>query len=243
MKYVTSKTVESVMEAYDADYNSRKPNAKPASSVNVETIDENTNDPRIERIQQMFIDKTMTTNEYIDSIDLSEPEYLAFTTDQSTGKKRIIEYTLGDVDAKFPRHEWIQMLLDKGVKIENYKEYQEFLDIRKSLFTKEHLTEDKKNLDQSEYINQEIQRFQRIHEARRTNPEVDDWIVIGENALPAIPGRMYVCKTESGYKIKFQKTSNDEPKLTDEQKTDLQNKGVEPEGWEVVYIDEKGDTL
>lgn len=248
MKSDTSQTVESIMEAFDSEYTSRKTNAKPASSAKVETIDKNTKDPRIERIQQriqqMFFDETVTAEEYFDSINMSEPEYFAFRTDGSDDQTLYIEYTQGDVDAKYPRDQWIQMLLNKGVRIEDYKDYKEYLDIRMHLFPKEYLAnDDVDSSEQSAYIDKEIQKYQRIQEARRTDPDVEHWTVIGENALPSIPGRMYVCKTESGYKIESQMTSNAEPKLSEEQKADLQNKGIEPEGWEVVYIDEKGNLV
>ena len=244
MKSDTSQTVESIMEAFDSEYTSRKTNAKPASSVKVETIDKNTKDPRIERIQQMFFDETITTEEYFGSIDMSSPEYFAFRTDGSDDKTLCIEYTQGDVDAKYPRDQWIQMLLNKGIRIEDYKDYKEYLDIRINLFSKEYLAgSDVDTSEQSAYIDKEIQKYQRIQEAKRDNPDVKDWTVIGENALPSIPGRMYVCKTESGYKIESKMTSNAEPKLSEEQRTDLENKGIEPEGWEVVYIDEKGNLV
>ncbi len=245
MKSDTSQTVESIMEAFDSEYTSQRKNAKPDSSVEVRVIDENTKDPRVERIQQMF-DKTITTKEYLDSFDMSEGEHFAFrtVTDGSGSQTFCIEYTQGDVDAKYPRDQWIQMLLDKGVKIEDYKDYKEYLDIRINLFSEEYLADDDADtFEQSAYIDKEIEKYQCIQAARRTKPDVKDWTVIGENALPSIPGRMYVCKTESGYKIESKTTSHGEPEFSEEQRTDLQNKGIEPEGWEVVYIDEKGNIL
>lgn len=247
MKYSGPQNVDALLEVFDAEYTSQKRNAKPSSSAQVETIDKNTKDPRIEWIQQRFFDKTISAKEYIGDVDLSKPEYFAFksvTQDGTDGQILCIEYTLGDVDEKYPRHEWLQMLLDKGVRIEDYKDYEDFLDIRKGLFSKEYLADD--DVDKSEltaYIDEEIQKYQTIQGARHTNPDVKNWTVIGENALPSIPGRMYVSKIESGFKIKSRTTSNEEPKLSEKQKTDLQNKGVEPEEWEVVYIDEKGYIL
>ncbi len=249
MKYAGPQNVKSLMQAFDSEYTSQRANAKPASSVEVKVIDENTKDPRIERIkriQQMFFDETITTEEYFHSFDMSEVEHFAFRTitDGSGSRTLCIEYTQGDVDAKYPRDQWIQMLLEKGVRIDDYKDYKEYLDIRTSLFPEEYLADDDVDAsEQSAYIDKEIKKYQRIQEARRTNPDVKDWTMIGENALPSIPGRMYVCKTESGFKIKSKKTSNAEPKLSEEQRIDLQDKGIEPEGWEVVYIDEKGNIL
>ncbi|MCY4404421.1 MAG: hypothetical protein OXD54_17790 [Candidatus Poribacteria bacterium] len=244
MKDLSRQTVESLMEAYDNEYNSQKPNRKPASSIQIREVDENTKDPRVELTQQMFVEQSITIREYFDRSDFSKPEYFAFKTDKSTGKRRILEYTLGDIDAKFPRNEWIQMLLDKGVTIEVYEDYEEYLNIRQCLFSQLYLCpEGSEEFDQSAYIDKEIQQYQLIQEARCNNPDVENWSVIGENALPSVAGRMYVCKTESGYEIKSSKTQNSEPKLSEEQQTKLQNEGIEPEGWEVVYIDEKGNML
>ncbi len=244
MKNPSTQTVESLMEAYNSKYDTQKPNTKPTSSVKVRIIDENTKDPRVELTKQMFIDETITSDEYFDRIDHSSPEYFAFKTDKSSGNTRIIEYSMGDVDAKYPHHEWIQMLIDKGVTIDDYNDYEEYLDIRKGLFSKEHLADH--SIDTAEktaYINKEIHNYQIIQEAKRTDPDVKDWTLVGEKAHPSIPGRMYVCKTDSEIKIKQKMTSNGKPELTDKQKTDLQNKGIEPEGWEVVHTDKKGNIL
>ena len=244
MKSITSQTVESIMAAYDTEYNSQKPNAKQASSVKDRTIEKDAKDPCVD-LFELFNEETMNTEKNFDNLDLSDmPQYFTIITDSSTGKKRIIEYTLADVDAKYPRNKWVQMLLDKDVSIENYKDYEEYLNIRTQLFSKEYLADSEEDVsDLSTYIDKRIQEYQRIQAARKTDPNVKDWTVIGENALPSISGRMYVCKTESGYKIRSKTTSNKKPKLTDEQKSNLQDKGIEPEGWEVVYIDEKGNVL
>ncbi len=243
MQNTRIQTVESLMEAYDTEYNSQKPNSKPTSSAEVRTLDESTKHPRVELTKKMFIDKTISFQEYCE-IEISKPEYFSFKTDKHTGNKRIIEYTLGDVDAKYPRHEWIQMLLDKGVSIEDYKDYEEYLDIRINVFSNEYLVDhDADEFEQSVYIDKEISQYQLIQEARRDNPEIEDWTVIGENALPSVPGRMYVCKIDSEYEIKSSKNRNSEPKLSEEQKADLQNNGIEPEGWEVVYVDKNGNII
>ena len=261
MTSAISETVESLMEKYDSEYNQKNRNTKSAASAKVRILDEDVKDPRVELTKQMFVDKTITYKEYLENLDDSRPEFFSFKTDDATGKTRVIEYTLGDVDAKYPRHEWIQLLLDNGVKIEDFQEYQEYLDIRNRLFSKElHAAGDDdiaitirdytvlkahliKNVELKAFIDKQIRELQLIHEARRNEPDVSDWTVIGENALPSIAGRMYVCKTESGYKLMSKKTSNDEPKLSVEQKAALQDNGIEPEGWEVVYIDEKGNLL
>ena len=177
----------------------------------------------------------------------------------SYGEKRNIEFTLVDMDAKYPRDKWLQMLLNKGVTIENFKDYDGYFNIRSDLILKEFYTEGDWETVSKTHIDAEIAKQQRkqtlVGEAKQVNPETKDWFVIGENMLPKIPGRIYLQKTESGHRTLYTKNSttttseNGEvisvksPDLFEEQMSDLLNKGVEPEGWEVVYLDEKGNRI
>lgn len=175
----------------------------------------------------------------------------------SDNKKHHIEFTLADMDTKYPREEWLQMLLNKGITIENFKNYDGYFNIRSTLILKEFYNEDDWETVKADYIDTEIQKYQRKYqltaEAKQAVPEVKDWIVIGENALPNIPGRIYLQKNESGYQIHWTSTTirseNGEiisakgPKLSKQQESDLVHKGIEPDGWEIVYLDEKGNPL
>lgn len=79
----------------------------------------------------------------------------------------------------------------------------------------------------------------------QANSEVRNWIVINENAMPNIPGRIYVLKTESRAEIWHTKaiTRSENGKLSERQKLNLLNTGVAPKGWEVVYVDEEGSPV
>ncbi len=172
----------------------------------------------------------------------------ASTVERSYGEKRSIAFTLTDMDTKYPRDAWLQMLLNKGVTIENFKAYDDYLNIRSDLILKEfyHTGYDWETA-RTAYIDTQIQEYQLISDAKQANPEVKDWVVLGENVLPSIPGIIYVRKTESGASIWYMASSKTTsgvvkgPELSDKQKSDLLNRGVEPEGWEVVYLDEKGN--
>ncbi len=76
-------------------------------------------------------------------------------------------------------------------------------------------------------------------------PDRKDWVVINENALPNIPGRIYVLKTESRAEIwhtnAITRSGNEE--LSEKQKLNLLNTGTVPKGWEVIYVDEAGSPL
>ena len=170
------------------------------------------------------------------------------------GEKRHIAFTLADIDAKYPREEWLQMLLNRGITIENFKTYSEYLNIRSDVILEEFHTENDWKIVKASYIDTLIQEHQRITEANQANPEMEEWIVIGENAVPQVPGRIYVQKTESTADIwhTTRATTNSEngehisvkgPELSDKQKLHLLNTRVPPAGWKVVYVDENGTPI
>ncbi|MXV76033.1 hypothetical protein F4Z99_17385, partial [Candidatus Poribacteria bacterium] len=63
-------------------------------------------------------------------------------SESSYGEKRHIEFTLADMDAKYPREKWLQMLLNKGITIEDFETYNEYLNVRSDLILKEFHTKD-----------------------------------------------------------------------------------------------------
>ena len=90
--------------------------------------------------------------------------------------------------------------------------------------------------------------------ANQATPEVESYFMVGENALPQIPGRIYLLKTESTAQIwhttrAITKSRNGEqifvkgPELSERQELDLLNTGIPPAGWEVVYVDENGNPI
>ncbi|MCE2402733.1 hypothetical protein J4G08_17850 [Candidatus Poribacteria bacterium] len=175
----------------------------------------------------------------------------------SFGEKRRIEITLKSMDAKYPRQEWIQMLINKGFTIEKFKDYDRLLNLRVDLIMKEFHSEDDFEIAKDTHIDSMLQKHRVKHqvtnEAKRTYPGINDWFVVNGKALPSIPGRMYVQKTENGLSIRQVSTKtrseNGEiisvigPELSKKQEADLKNKGIEPEGWEVVYLDEEGNII
>ena len=175
-----------------------------------------------------------------------------WSSETSEGEQqRYIEFALADMDAKYPRDAWLQMLLNKGLTIENFENYSKYLNIRADLILKEFHAGDNWETVKAVYIDTEIQKHQRIVAAKRTNPEVTDWIMVDENALPNIPGVIYVQKTESTASIwhstSTTRSGNGEilsvegSQLSEKQKLNLLNTGAVPKGWEVVYVDEDGN--
>ena len=98
------------------------------------------------------------------------------------------------------------------------------------------------------------QTVEALTEVDRVTPEIDKWIVIGENALPQVPGRIYVQKTESTANIWHttrsvanlgtgEILSAEGSELSERQRLNFLNTGVVPKGWEVVYVDEDGNPI
>ncbi|RKU15983.1 hypothetical protein C6501_06000 [Candidatus Poribacteria bacterium] len=174
------------------------------------------------------------------------------------GEKLKIEITLKDMDAEYPRNAWLEILINKGFKIEKFEDYDRLLNLRSKLMMQEFHQGENFHIAKDKHIDLLLLNHRIEHElistAQQTDPEVNDWIVIGGKPLPSIPGRMYIQKTKTGFLIRSMISSITEgkngeitsvigPRLSDEQKTALLEKGLEPEGWEVVYIDEEGNII
>ena len=118
------------------------------------------------------------------------------------GEKRHIAFTLADIDAKYPREEWLQMLLNRGITIENFKTYSEYLNIRSDVILEEFYTENDWEIVKASYIDTLLQEYRHEHqlitEANRANPEMEEWIVIGKTRCPKFP-------EESTYKKRNQR--------------------------------------
>lgn len=179
----------------------------------------------------------------------------SFSIEGSDGELQKIRWTQAEIEAKYPRTEWIQMLLDKGITINNFDDYEAYLNIRKELFHKEHRsTADNWESAKTAFIDSQIQHVQHVRDARQATPDAKLWTTIGENIHPSIPGRMYVQRSESGGHIRSRSSSVTRsesgkvkevagPQLSQKQRFDLLYRGIEPVGWEVIYVDEKGNIL
>lgn len=176
-----------------------------------------------------------------------------WASETSNGGQRYIEFTLADMDTKYPRDEWLQILLNKGIAIDNFKDYSGYLNIRADLILEEFCKGTDWKIVKAAYMDTQIREYQLISEAKQANPEVNDWIMVDENALPNIPGVIYVQKTESTANIWYTSStttsergeiiSAEGSELSEKQKLNLLNTGVTPKGWKTVYVDEDGNPI
>ena len=58
---------------------------------------------------------------------------VSYTLDNGVTFKYNVPLPISEVDAKYPRDEWLQMLLDKGITIDNFEEYWTYLSKRDEL--------------------------------------------------------------------------------------------------------------
>ncbi len=158
-----------------------------------------------------------------------------------------------EVDARFPPEIFLNTLLDKGVTIQNYSDYKQFMGIRGSLISLETNPEfrdmqaDMFGIPISEMetlktllLDQKVEFWKKTIETTRADPEIIGGTWIGDKHLPNYLNReiTYVQRNEYGTGAAFIGSS-----LTDTQQFNLLFRGIEPEGIEIIYIDESGEHL
>lgn len=154
-----------------------------------------------------------------------------------------------DIDEKYPQSEWVQMLLNRGVVIEDFTDYSGYLSARQNLVYLENnpdiwqsgetgilFTKDWETFKAS-FIDRHIWQYQHLKAAKAGDPEVAGGFFVGpeqKTFLPFKPGRVYVSRFEKGafFRGEF---------LTEKQKFNLLIKGIHPEGYDIIYLDENND--
>jgi len=152
---------------------------------------------------------------------------------------------------KYPQVEWIQMLLDRGIAIEDYGDFVRYQEPRHDLTRLENNpdawssgafgippTEDWETYKDA-YIERRLWEHQITREAMKADPEVTGGIFVGENRElfhPTKSNRIYVKRKDVG-------ASFYGGQLTDVQQFELLFKGITPEHYEIVYLNEEGNIL
>ena len=155
-----------------------------------------------------------------------------------------------EADLFFPRAEWIARLLERGVIFEASSDYSTLMRLRSDLLLDKDDPETWASGDfgiepaedwetyQDNYIDRQAWSFQQRRIAMKADPNVDGGTFMGPDHsvfLPTTPNRLYIDRTSFDtiftYGVEISKT--EELLLT--------FAGIEPEGVEVIYIDdEKG---
>ena len=154
------------------------------------------------------------------------------------------------VDEKYPRAEWLAILLEKGFMFGDYSDYSGMMSWRWILISFEEdgdwvkgtrgipPTDDWETFKDA-YIDRLIWEEQQIQAARRIDPEVFGGLFTGPDGRTYLPGRPDRVYVERGKKSAF---FHGAP-LTELQQGMITLLGIHPSGYEIVYIDENGTIL
>ncbi len=156
------------------------------------------------------------------------------------------------LDIEYPPEQWLHSLLDKGITINNYVEYAQYMNGRgkeKVLYDENSwipVSESKRlgiPLSEMEklkaaFIDDWIERKRRSNEAKRTDENISGGFHLGETFLPSYIDREITYVKRSGTGAMFIGTS-----LTDEQKFNIVFRGIEPHEIDIVYIGESGSIV
>lgn len=156
-----------------------------------------------------------------------------------------------EVDEKYPQREWLQMLLEKDIVIENYDDYSGYLAARRNLTQLEKhpelWTSDIFGLPpiydwetfKASFIERKIWEYEQFRAAIQADPEVSGGFFTGpgkQTFLPTKKGRVYVKRKGMGTVFLGERLDEDQQKA-------LLFEGRHPEGYEVIYIDDNGHPL
>lgn len=160
-------------------------------------------------------------------------------------------YTDALAESKYPREEWLALLLDKGLCVGDYSDYSLYMNLRSHLVHLENRPEtwasgrdgipptNDWGTFKKAYINRQVWECQQIFEAKQIDPSVWSGLFMGPGGrtfLPYSEGQIYVERSETGYALYG-------PKLSERQERELAYYGKSPDGYDVVYIDENGNIL
>jgi hypothetical protein len=156
-----------------------------------------------------------------------------------------------DVDEKYPQREWLEMLFEMGIAIENYDDYSGYMAARRALVDLENQPEmwvsdifgllpttDWETFKKA-FIDRKIWEYEQFRAAIEADPDVDGGFFTGpgkQTFLPTAPGRVYVKRKGRGTVLFGER-------LDEAQQTALIYQGIPPEGYEIIYIDDNGQRL
>ena len=159
------------------------------------------------------------------------------------------------VEAKYPRVEWIQELLDMGVTITTEAHYPRMLGIRYHLVRVENDHEEwasgrrgvppQDNFEDYKraYIERNVWESQQIDNAEAADPEVSGGFFFDDAPDVFFPGKKNLLYVQRSFEDGIPGVDMWGEVMTTKQRFDLIYRGEHPEGWEVIYLDEDYNVL
>ena len=164
-------------------------------------------------------------------------------------------YTNPELEAAYPEKEFLQMLLNRGVVINDYLDYSGYVGVRESLYFLDQNPEDRrwyafassvkytKNLEKlkERFIDDQISDYEAFRAAVDADDTITGGFHKGGKFLPTGGGRVYIQLERREGGGHTQGVMGEE--LTEEQKFNIFYRGIEPFGYKVIYLDENYDPL
>ena len=147
--YPGPQTVQALMETFDGIYNRyhskttvsvhRNDTGSGTSSISI-LYDGPYSETTINGLSSTFIRSKTTTKTTIrgpsgifTSTRSTGETHLSRILDTAAEKRIVSQFTNAEIDARYPRKAWLQMLLNEGITIENFGEYVSYLSKRHTL--------------------------------------------------------------------------------------------------------------
>ncbi len=161
------------------------------------------------------------------------------------------DYGSSAADEMYPPDQWLQRILDKGVPIEDTRDFTGYLAMRYTLFLAEQNPEMLERLSrelgyptdswdafEDAYINHNILLHQKFTRAQDADNTITGGMFIGDNFYPnhIDKNTVYVKGRETGATFLGSE-------LTLEEEFNIIFRGVEPEGYDIVYLDDDGKQM
>ncbi len=159
------------------------------------------------------------------------------------------------VEAKYPRAEWIQELLDMGVTITTEAHYPRMMDIRYHLVRVEDNPEEwasgrrgvppQDNFEDYKraYIERKVWESQQVDNAEAADPNVSGGFFFDDAPDVFLPGKKNRLYVHRSFEDGIPGVDMWGEVMTTKQRFDLIYRGEHPAGWEVIYLDEEYNVL
>ena len=162
------------------------------------------------------------------------------------------DYGSSAADEMYPPDQWLQRILDKGVPIEDTRDFTGYLAMRGTLFfiaeqspeMQDRLAKgsgyptDSWEAFEDAYINHNILLHQQFTRAQDADNTITGGMFIGDNFYPTHIDKntVYVKGRETGATFFGSE-------LTLEEEFNIIFRGIEPEGYDIVYLDDDGKQM
>jgi hypothetical protein len=161
---------------------------------------------------------------------------------------------LASLDEYYPKDKWLGTLLEKGAHFTDYSDYSYYLKLRRSVLQRKDKPDEWRsgaygipittNFEEyaDSFLDRKVWEYSIVQKVRAENPDTSPTVYFPaehpDKYLPAVGEVTYVNLGENRESMSTSGTL-----LTGEQWENLQKYGIEPEGIEIVYLDDDYNLL